>query len=128
MHNEDNLDNIQDLVPIFADFKECTEYFYDELGKLEEVPNLTNRDRKKLKKCIMSLFHKHLGLLKTKDKAQRKKEIASVNKTLAELRNVKRNTNARIPINSAKQLPPTENVDKKLLTGEVESENAKPAG
>ena len=76
----------------------------------------------------MSLFHKHLGLLKTKDKAQRKKEIASVNKTLAELRNVKRNTNARIPINSAKQLPPTENVDKKLLTGEVESENAKPAG
>ncbi len=91
MDKQNTFENVQDLVPTFSDFAECTEYFYNELGKLEYVSELTTRDKKKLKKVIMALFSKHLGLIKMKETVQQKKEIAEVNKTLSDLNSITKN-------------------------------------
>ncbi len=115
MDNSYNFSDLEDLVPTFNNFSDCTEYFYNEIGKLDDVPVLLPKEKKKLKKVVMNLFYKHIGLIKMKDNVQQKKEIASVNKTLSDLRNIKKNAKKLASYKSHVKLPPPENDDKKLL-------------
>ena len=124
MEKLSNLDDLPDLVPTFEQFSECTEYFYEELGKLDQVPNLTTRDRKRLKKSIMFLLNKHLGLLKTKYNVEREKETASVQETMNQLHSYKKNMSLKNK--SLKQLPSSSSQEKKLLPETTNTENEKP--
>lgn len=81
------MDKNIDIENIFADLAECTEYYYDELGKLGSVRNesnqLTKREAKTLHKFIMFFFYSSLNTLKSKMKATNtvdKTEIKEFNK------------------------------------------------
>lgn len=52
----------------FNDFAECTDYYYEELGKLSQVPEITKREKKKLKKIIKASLFASIKVLKTEEK------------------------------------------------------------
>lgn len=52
----------------FDDFSKCTDYYYEELGKLSQVPELGRFERKKIKKTIMSSMFASFKVLKKEEK------------------------------------------------------------
>ena len=79
----------------FDDFAECTEYYYDELGKLEAVrdngKSLSRKEVKKMHQYIMTSFFAAMDNLKDKAKAQakvEKTEVKEFNKAYTEEHNL----------------------------------------
>ena len=79
----------------FDDFAECTEYYYDELGKLEAVrdngKSLSKKEVKKMHQYIMTSFFAAMDNLKDKAKAQakvEKTEVKEFNKAYTEEHNL----------------------------------------
>lgn len=52
----------------FDDFSQCTDYYYEELGKLSQVPELTKREEKRVKKVIMNSMFASFKVLKKEEK------------------------------------------------------------
>ncbi len=57
---------------VFNDLSEATEYYFNELGKLEDAPCLTEKERKKLKNLLVKRLFASVDSAVFQDKTQTK--------------------------------------------------------
>lgn len=126
MNKTQDLENIGTITQEFATLDECTDFYYDEFGKLSQVPLITNRERKNIKKVIYKQFGANLKAMSDRDKLQRNISKARVEAVKQDLKEYKANKK-----NSVSQIAPTVKANKlsapkeevKLLEGQVEVES-----
>lgn len=99
MIKKNYFEDIPDVLPSFEDLAQCTDYFYDEFGKLDES-GMDERSIKKMRKFLKELFYKALKNIKVKNNLQNKIDSA-------QLQNI--NSNLKISKKEFKQ-------DNKLLS------------
>ena len=61
----------------FGDLAECTEYYYNELGKLSQAPEITEKQRRKLRKWIVNSMNESIKLL-----IKQQSQINEISKTV----------------------------------------------
>jgi len=126
MNNKQNLEDIGTITQEFSTLDECTDFYYDEFGKLSQVPLITNRERKNIKKVIYKQFGSNLKAMSERDKLQRNISKAKVDAVKQDLKdykaNIKNNTIQIEPKTINKKLP-AQKEEVKLLEGQVEVES-----
>ena len=77
MIKKNYFEDIPDVLPNFDDLAQCTDYFYDEFGKLDES-GMDDRSIKKMRKFLKELFYKALKNIKVKNNLQNKIDSAQL--------------------------------------------------
>ena len=125
MSKKQELEDIGTIAQEFSTLDECTDFYYDEFGKLSQVPLITNRERKSIKKVIYQQFGSNLKAMSERDKLQRnitKAKVDAVKKDLKEYKANIKNTTPQIETKAANKLPaPKDEV--KMIEGQVEVES-----
>ena len=125
MNNKQDLEDIGTITQEFATLDECTDFYYDEFGKLSQVPLITNRERKNIKKVIYKQFGANLKAMSERDKLQRNISKAKVDAAKQDLKEYKANLKTNSPQISTKSTNklPAPKEDVKLIEGQVEVES-----
>lgn len=83
------MEEFQPIAIQFSDLADCTEYFYNELGKLDSVA-MTKREYKKLHKLIMRNFFASLAILKQRQSLQTEVDKFTISNYKEELKNAQK--------------------------------------
>lgn len=125
MNKKQDLEDIGTITQEFSTLDECTDFYYDEFGKLSQVPLITNRERKNIKKVIYKQFGSNLKAMSERDKLQRnisKAKVDAVKKDLKDYKANIKNNAPQIETKTAAKLPaPKDEV--KMIEGQVEVES-----
>lgn len=125
MANSKITDSIGIISQEFEDLEDCTEYYYNEFGKLSQVPILNNKEKKHIKNILTKQLFENLKLLSKRDITQRsivKEKIKEVKKELKEYRTVQKvKPNKILPATKTQQLP-EKVAEPKVLEGQVDVE------
>lgn len=125
MNKNQSLENIGTITQEFSTLDECTDFYYDEFGKLSQVPLITNSERKSIKKVIYKQFAYNLKAMSERDKLQRnitKAKVEVVKKDLKDYKANIKNNNRQIEVKSTVKLPAPKEETKKI-EGQVEVES-----
>ena len=125
MNKKQDLEDIGTITQEFSTLDECTDFYYDEFGKLSQVPLITNRERKNIKKVIYKQFGSNLKAMSERDKLQRnitKAKVDAVKKDLKDYKANIKNTTTQIATKAVVKLPAPKDETKKL-EGQVEVES-----
>jgi len=101
----------------FSDLADCTEYFYNELGKLDSV-SIGKREYKKLKKIIMKNFFASLAILKQRQSLQTEVDKFAIDTYKAGLAKAKQELHPSMLSKVKTALKKTENEPEKLTLDE----------
>lgn len=125
MNRKQDLEDIGTITQEFSTLDECTDFYYDEFGKLSQVPLITNRERKSIKKVIYKQFGSNLKAMSERDKLQRnitKAKVDAVKKDLKDYKANIKNTTTQIETKAVVKLTAPKDETKKL-EGQVEVES-----
>ena len=126
MNKKQDLEDIGTITQEFLTLDECTDFYYDEFGKLSQVPLITNRERKNIKKVIYKQFGFNLKAMSEKDKLQRnisKAKVDAVKQDLKDYKSSIKNSTSQIDNKTKSKTLPAPKEEVKLLEGQVEVES-----
>ena len=126
MNKKQDLEDIGTITQEFLTLDECTDFYYDEFGKLSQVPLITNRERKNIKKVIYKQFGFNLKAMSEKDKLQRnisKAKVDAVKQDLKDYKSSIKNSTSQIDNKTKSKTLPAPKEEVKLLEGQVKVES-----
>ncbi len=101
---QDDINEFPLILEKFEKIEDCTDYFFNEISKMDEVSNLTRREKRKLKKFLMKQLWANLNNLRNAGEVQREISASKTKSILGKFKqSIKENEKVKIS-SEAKQM------------------------